>query len=215
LAVEAAALAVLPLVFLVCRRLPDRGYLLSKPLGLLLVAYPVWLGASLKLFHFDQTTILLSLLALTASGAAIVAKQRGPLTAFLRENWRLVLVCERLFLLAFFAFRELRIASGPLASTAAAPMDLAYLTAVAHGATLSPRPWLWRLVNYYYFGQYLTAALLKLTTVHPQSPSTWQCYLLRDCAETFSVAYSLAAFSRRPAHASNASIPAGASTPPG
>ncbi len=78
LVLELAALAVTPMALLLFRRLPDRGYLLAKPLGLLLLAYPVWLIVSLKLVHFAQATILGWLLVLVAMGAApCAALSRG------------------------------------------------------------------------------------------------------------------------------------------
>ncbi|HLF77649.1 MAG TPA: DUF2298 domain-containing protein [Dehalococcoidia bacterium] len=200
LAIEAAALAVLPIVFLVCRRLPDRGYLLSKPLGLLLVAYPVWLGASLKLFHFDQTVLLVSLAALVAVGAVIIKRHRDAMFTFIRENWRLILVSELLFLLAFFVFREIRLANPDLWHPyrgGEKPMDLAYLTAVARSTTLPPYdPWFaGGYINYYYFGQYLTASLLKLTTIPPEVGYNLAVptFFAMTVGGAFSISYGLAA----------------------
>ncbi|MBM3190159.1 MAG: hypothetical protein FJZ90_15740 [Chloroflexi bacterium] len=50
MALQCVGLAARPLVSRVCGSLPDRGYSLSKGIGLLLVSYIVWLGASMRLF---------------------------------------------------------------------------------------------------------------------------------------------------------------------
>ena len=72
-----------PLALVLFRRLPDRGYLLAKPLGLLLLAYPVWLLVSLKLVHFDRRrSWACSLLLVCAGGAWSLSPQREELGAF-------------------------------------------------------------------------------------------------------------------------------------
>ncbi|HXH21488.1 MAG TPA: glycosyltransferase family 39 protein, partial [Dehalococcoidia bacterium] len=87
LTLEAAALAVLPAAMLLFRRLPDRGYLLSKPLGVVMLAYPVWLIVSLKLVHYTQGTILLWLAAMGAAGILLALRFRAELLGALRSRW--------------------------------------------------------------------------------------------------------------------------------
>ena len=48
------SLLAVPIAFVLLRRLPDRGYLLAKPLGLLLVCLVVWLLASYGLLAFSM-----------------------------------------------------------------------------------------------------------------------------------------------------------------
>jgi YYY domain-containing protein len=203
LALELAALAAAPLTLVLFRRLPDRGYLLSKPLGLLLLAYPVWLVVSLKLVYFTQSTILLTLGVLAVVALAVAYRWRAELWGFLRQNWRLVLFCEVLFLLAFFFFREVRMLNPDLWHPyrgGEKPMDLTYLIAVARSTTLPPYDaWLADgYINYYYLGQFFTATLAKLTKVTPEVAFNLAVptFFSLTVAASFSVAYNLAAGAR-------------------
>jgi hypothetical protein len=53
LAIQVIGLAALPLAWRLLRRLPGRGYAFAKPLGLLLVCYLLWLGASFRVLPND------------------------------------------------------------------------------------------------------------------------------------------------------------------
>ncbi len=53
----------LPTAMRIFRWLPDRGYSFSKALGLLLVSYFLWVGASTGLLNNDLGGILFSVLA--------------------------------------------------------------------------------------------------------------------------------------------------------
>jgi len=203
LAVEAASLGALPLALVLFRRLPDRGYLLAKPLGLLLLAYPAWLAVSVKLAPFEQGTVLLALGALLAAAALVWYFAAEDLWRFMGRNWRLVLFSEALFLLAFFFFRELRLADPDLWHPfrgGEKPMDLAYLTAVARSTTLPPYdPWFaGGYINYYYLGQFFTATLIKLTRIPPEVAFNLAVptFAAMTAAGAFSVSYNLAAAAR-------------------
>ena len=203
-AIQAAALAVTPLALTLFKRLPDRGYLLSKPLGLLLLAYLTWLVVSLKLVHFEQETVLAMLLLLGGAGAFAWYRGRTELSTFLRQNWRLVLFSEAVFLAAFFLFWLLRVENPDLWHPfrgGEKPMDLAYLTAVTRSTTLPPYdPWFaGGYINYYYLGQFFTATISKLTTITPEVAFNLAVptYFALTAAGAFSVAYNLAAASRR------------------
>ena len=204
LLVEGAAIAVTPAALMLLRRLPDRGYLLTKPLGLLLLAYPVWLIVSLKLADFDRTLILGWLAVLMVGGIAFARWQRTDLLGFVRANWRLILFSELLFLAAFFFLLVLRLENPDLWHPfrgGEKPMDLAYLTAVTRSTTLPPYdPWFaGGYLNYYYLGQFFTATLSKATTIPPEVAFNLAVptYFAFTIGAAFSVAFSFAATARR------------------
>ncbi|NLD72152.1 MAG: hypothetical protein GX649_05475, partial [Chloroflexi bacterium] len=172
LAVTLLGLAAFPLGFFLFRRLPDRGYILSRTLGMLLLGYGAWLLPSLRLAPFGQGTVAALFGALVAAGALAAWLQRRALDAFLRERWRLVLANEALFLAFFFVFLLIRRANPDLwhpVMGGEKPMDLAYLNAILRSTTFPPLdPWFaGGYLNYYYLGHVLVATLIHLTGIVP------------------------------------------------
>lgn len=97
LAVQAAGWAVLPAALQLFRLLPDRGYGLSKPLGLLAIAYLIWAGGMLGYLEYRRATVLV-LLGLLALGCWT---RWGPeARAWLARGWRVAATEEAIFLAA-------------------------------------------------------------------------------------------------------------------
>ena len=69
-------LAAWPLSFRLFRWLPDRGYMLAKPLGLLLVSYTLWLLASFRILPNTPIGILIALILV--AGLSVWVYRRPP-----------------------------------------------------------------------------------------------------------------------------------------
>jgi YYY domain-containing protein len=158
-----------PLAFRLFPALSDRGYSLSRALGLLLWAYLFWLLASLGLARNDASGLLAALLILLSlSGWALwrEKKEQGRLSVvhWVQANSRLVMVVEALFLTAF-TFGVILRAAAPEALGTEKPMELAFINAILRSPVFPPRdPWLsGYAISYYYFGYVMAAMLAKIT----------------------------------------------------
>ncbi|MFQ5342787.1 MAG: DUF2298 domain-containing protein, partial [Anaerolineae bacterium] len=171
-AVELIGLAVFPIAFVVFSRLADRGYIVSKALGLLLLAWLVWFLSSLTPLPYARWSIGLCLLVLAGLSAVIAYRNRASITRFVAANRRLLLIGETLFLFAFFAFLLVRMGNPDLwhpARGGEKPMDFAYLNAVIKSRSFPPYdPWFaGGYINYYYFGFVIVGTLIKLLGIVP------------------------------------------------
>ena len=196
---EGIALLTLPIAMVVFRPLPDRGFLFSKILGLLLVGFLVWLLASLHWMAFSRASISVALLGLALVSALVVARRRGEIQAFLRQRWPLLLIGEAIFLAAFFIFLALRMANPDLWHPfrgGEKPMDLAYLNAVLRSTYMPPYdPWFaGGYINYYYWGQFIVAMLVKATGINPDVAYNLAVptFFALTVAGAFAVVYNLA-----------------------
>ncbi len=161
-----------PLAFVTLGGLPDRGYALSRVLGLLVIAYLPWLAASIKFLPFSRGTILLALAALLGLSATIAWRQRDALRAFIRERSGYILLVELLAVALFLIMIAIRLGNPDVWDViwgGEKPMDLSYFTAVMRSTVFPPYdPWhAGGYINYYYFGFVFVGTLAKLLRVVP------------------------------------------------
>jgi len=164
LLLEILGLAALPVAFRLFRSLPDRGYAFAKPLGLLLTSYALWLLVTFGVLDNTWGACLLIVLGLAAAAWLLARPQIADLLSFLRQNLRLVVLYEVLFLGAFILWALFK-AYNPEISATEKPMDFAFLNAIFRSRHFPPvDPWLSGYsISYYYFGYLMMATLTKLS----------------------------------------------------
>ena len=169
------ALAALPLAWRLFARLPGRGYPLAKVLGLLLVAYVLWLGATLHTLpnSFGGAVVALIVVAgaswwLGRDGWRRDADGVRPLAVWLKANRWLVVTTELLFLFVLVGWAAFRAYNPDIAGTEK-PMEFAFVNGILRSPLFPPQdPWLSGYgISYYYFGYVMLAALVNLTGVDP------------------------------------------------
>ena len=165
LTVEVLGLACLPLLRAFFEDRRDAA-LLSRPVGLALVAYLGWVLSLSKSIGFERGTLLLALVLVgTASFLVNRAARRagGPAERFFGpEEKRAALY----FWIPAAVFLLIR-AAQPEVLGAEKFMDLAFLNSLTRFGAMPPAdPWMSGLtINYYYWGYLLAAALAKLSEV--------------------------------------------------
>jgi YYY domain-containing protein len=168
LALGAMGALAYPLVWRICRALPDRGLSVAHPVGLLLVSYGFWLLVSLGFLQNRVSGILL-VMVLVAAGSAWVWRRDGDaIVAWLSEQRRLALTSELVFLGALTLFAAFRAYNPEIAATEK-PMEFAFLNGILRSDTFPPRdPWLAGYgISYYYFGYVMMAMMTRLAGVIP------------------------------------------------
>lgn len=145
--------------------LPDRGYGLSRALGLLLWGLIYWLLGSYGVLRNDIPSLLVALLALGGLAAWALAGGVGAeLRRWLRQHRGPVIAME-LLLLAAFAFMGFVRAAHPDALNTEKPMELAFINAALRSPDMPPLdPWLSGYsISYYYFGYVMVSMLAMLS----------------------------------------------------
>ncbi|MDQ7029851.1 MAG: DUF2298 domain-containing protein [Ardenticatenia bacterium] len=193
LVITAFGWAAAPLAFTWLRRLPDRGWGVTRPLGWMLAGYAVWLLA-----YFDMARVNagngVGALLLVALGSLIVLDRWGEgwsaWWGWLRARWRLIVVEEGLFLAAFAAWAFVRAHDNAIMGTEK-PMEFAFLNSIVRGGTVPPAdPWMsGYAISYYYFG-YLLLALLTTMSRTP-TPVAFNLSVALLFALTLTAAFSL------------------------
>jgi YYY domain-containing protein len=161
----------LPTAMRIFRWLPDRGYAFSKALGLLLVSYFLWVGASTTLLSNDLGGILFSLLLLAGLSAWFYFRCRGSLIpdirSFIKEKIKLIFSVEVLFAMALLGWAVVRAyATFKIEPTGGEKfMESAFQNAILRSQHFPPLdPWLSGFsISYYYFGYVMMALLTRFS----------------------------------------------------
>jgi YYY domain-containing protein len=198
LAVDIVALAAWPITYTVFSRLRDRGHLLSRSLGLVVLGYLVWLPSSLQLLRNGLPFTLAALALLVVLSGFLFRRRQREMVAFWKENARLILFEESLFALAFLAFVFIRVLNPDLWQPwfgGEKSMEIAYINASLKSAYLPPHdPYFAHgYLNYYYYGQFFMTLLMRLTGVAPEVGFNLSVPLLfaLTVGNAFTVAYNL------------------------
>ena len=164
--VEALGLAAFPLAYYLFRRMPDRGFSLAKPLGILIVGYASWILGALGVVPSVQASLIVILVALACVGGWIAWRERVELQAFVVGERRALITAEAIFLVFFVAWTIFR-AYDPAIDHTEQPMDHAFLNASVLATSGQPEdPWLrGETISYYYFGYWTMGAVTELSGV--------------------------------------------------
>ncbi len=202
LLLQAMGWVALPLVFRLLRWLPDRGYSVAKPAGLLLGNYVLWLLGTLGWLRNTEGGILLAFGLVALYGMWVYRRWDDGvnLLDWLRAHKRWLMAYEAAFLAAFVVWAVFR-AHNPDLSTTEKPMEFAFMNAIRRSPAFPPPdPWLSGFtISYYYFGYVMMSTLAKLSGVasgvaFSLSNALWFALTV---AGAFGIAANLVAASKR------------------
>ncbi|NJC96648.1 MAG: hypothetical protein FIB03_09995, partial [Anaerolineae bacterium] len=164
-------LAVYPVIRLAMPGLADKGYPLSRALGLVIFGYFSWLGGSIGI-PYTRMTIAVVFFLILLFGAVLAYHQRDEL----REEWKTkrkyFLMVEGLFLAFFLIDLFIRLGNPDMwhpAKGGERPMDFSYFNAILKSTSFPPYdPWFaGGYINYYYYGFVLVGTPVKLLGIVP------------------------------------------------
>ncbi|MCE7948102.1 MAG: hypothetical protein DYG88_11805 [Chloroflexi bacterium CFX4] len=172
LAIMVFGWVIAPLLFVLLPGLPDRGYPMAKMAGMLVIAWLAWAGGTLRLPLWSSGGLLFLLIVVALISGRVAWLRRAEFGAWLRLNWRHLLIVEAITAALFVAFVFVRLGNPDLwAQTLGGekPMNFAYFNAVLRSSVFPAYdPWYaGGYLNYYYFGYVLVGAPTKLLGVMP------------------------------------------------
>ena len=160
--------AAIPVAGRLFGALPDRGLAFARPLGLLGAGLIYWLGGMAGLLPNSRLGALAAALAVLGGGFWLGRRDGLQPAAWWRENRRLLLGYELLFVLAFVGWAIYR-GFNPNIETAGGEkyMEMAFISGILESPAFPPLdPWLsGGTISYYYFGYVIAALLTRLAFV--------------------------------------------------
>jgi YYY domain-containing protein len=171
LAISLLGLIVYPTVRIALGGMNDRGYPFSRLIGLLMLAYLVWIFGSFEI-PFTRMTILLALIVLLLINSGLYFLQRKSLAREWRDQRKTILIVEGLTLAFFLLFLFIRLGNPDLwhpYKGGEKPMDFSYFNAVLKSTNFPPYdPWFaGGYINYYYYGFVLAGVPAKALGIIP------------------------------------------------
>lgn len=174
LALEIMSLAAFILLRRALAGLPDGGFAVAKTLGLLLVAWFIWLAGTINVLPFSRVGVWIVVAIATVAAAIVWVRERTRWHEWWLQRRFLVITTQVVFMVAYLGFIWVRSQNPDLwhpGRGGEKPMDLAFLTAVVRSPTFPPYdPWFaGGMLNYYYFGFVMVGVLVHMTGIVPST----------------------------------------------
>lgn len=157
-------LIFLPLTYLLFKSFFDVGYIFSKTLSLILTGYFIWIIASIKIFPFNNLLIY-GVIFLFFLINFFVFKKYKLLPVF-KKHLKVFAIEELLFICGFFFWSFIK-AHQPAIHGLEKFMDFGFINTILRSEYFPPKDmWFTPLsINYYYFGHFITALLIKISSI--------------------------------------------------
>jgi YYY domain-containing protein len=188
---------VYPILRIATKGLSDRGFGISKIVGMALLAYFAWLAGSAGI-SYSRLNILFVLVFLVFINIIAWWFQKDEISSDLKEKGRLFGIIEITALFLFLAFLSIRLGNPDLwhpYKGGEKPMDFSYFNAVLKSTSFPPYdPWFaGGYINYYYYGFVFVGTPVKLLGITPSVAYNLILPTLFSFLGTaaFSVGYSL------------------------
>ena len=169
LTLYAIGLAAMPIAYVALPNLTDRGFGLTRPIGMLLFGSAVWMLSLLGVLpNAGWSWWLIAVIVAVAGWGWVIWRERSGLGRFVRQRWLQLVLIEVVFLVFFLVFAVVK-AMDPDISHTEQPMDLTMLNAVV-GADYAPPTDLWLSgfpIAYYYFGYWMFGGIAQMSDVQP------------------------------------------------
>jgi len=155
-----------PIVMRLFKSIPDRGYSVTKVVGLLVVAFIHWLFTSMGLLNNSIAGIWTAII-ITIVIVFWISGKSGLIETleWIKENKNMVLFIEVIFFLIFVLMTLMRSYNPDIWGTEK-PMELMFINSILASKTFPPQDaWLSGYgISYYYFGYVMVAMLAKLAS---------------------------------------------------
>jgi uncharacterized membrane protein len=159
-------LASIPLSFVLFKRFFDKGYGFSKILSILFSSYFVFFLSTLKILPFSRIALIAVLVVLLIVNGVIFFKNKTAIKTTLANKWGLMLFEEGFFAFGLILWSFVR-AHQPDISGLEKLMDFGFVNTILKAEFLPPQD-MWAAglpINYYWYGHYVSAFLVKLTNI--------------------------------------------------
>ena len=166
---EIIGLASFMITFNFFHLLNDRGFAISKILGISIFSLLSWTVSISNIIPRHTLTLYIILSVLFIVAIKLWYRQRHEVRNYLFLNWKKILWLQSIYFIIFATFILLRYID-PLINHTEQPMDLAFLTASINTISGIPLdPWLkGEVLNYYYFGYWIFSDISKISFLNPE-----------------------------------------------
>ncbi len=164
LALAAVGAAAMPLAWTLFPRFADRGFGLTRILGLVFATYAMTIALTFHVLVNGRRAAVLCLALVALPSLWIFLRERHDVLRFLRDNRRALVQSEIVFAFGFLLFLGIR-SFNPEIYWGEKPMDFSILNILARTRSLpASDPWLSGApLGYYTFGQEMVVFLTHLT----------------------------------------------------
>ena len=169
LIIEIIGLISFPIVLFTCPNLNDKGYSISKTLGILLLTFMTWILVSLHILKFGLFSILFSGLIITIIAVLLSYKYRMNPLKLLKENKNIIIKNELVFTISFLIFLLILMKNPNIFYSYSEDfMDYGFIKAILRTEYFPPAdPWYAGSSLTYYYGGHLIIAIITLLSGVP------------------------------------------------